>query len=131
MSHTCEVIAKATIDSLTLMGEQPMMGTYICATAVVYIPPSGPAVCGTVAGATAVGKYLQNEAARGLAELAMEKGCDVVLMVADEVVDIAIVQGRTSGSEIKRKVGAAKANFRAATTNEGIRKLMDTLAGRR
>lgn len=130
MSNTCEVITKVTIDSLALMGEQPMIGTYICATAVVYIPPSGPAVCGTAAGATAIGKYLQSEAAKGLAEKAMEMGCDVVLTVGDEVLDIAIVKGRAMGSEIKQKLETTKAEFRAATTNEGIMRLMNRLAGR-
>ena len=127
MAETCKVIAVVTIDGLALMGKSPAMATYFCASSAAYFAPSAPYVCAAATGAHIAGRILQGDAAKGIAKKLTEKSCDLVIEVSSTATRLIVVKGKGTVSAIQREANNAIVNIKAATSTDGMIRLMNAL----
>ena len=127
MSESCKVLAAVTIDGLALMGKNPAMPAYVCATSATYFPPSTPYVCAAATGAHIIGKLMQGDAAKGLGKKATERSCDLIVEISGRATRVILVKGKGSVDQIQKAASDATINFKAATSPEGMIRLMNAL----
>lgn len=114
----CAIVAEVLIEAAAVPG----MGFYLCARS-----GGNPYVCGT---SLAVNAFLQSPSARGLAQFAAEKGCEIAVQGTDAISRIVVVEGARTANDIDRAFDHGKRTYSAMNTHHGVSQLMNYLSTR-
>lgn len=128
---SCEILAEVSVKGLVFLGENPTVGTYICAATTVnpYTTTVAPYVCtGIISGAQFTRLLASSEASQEVLNKAIDKSCSIAVEVGTDAIKIIAFKAGEIHKQTQRQVTETRRTFSALNTAEGLNWLMRYLS---